>query len=94
MEISEVCFALSNTTRLKLISIISNEGPLTSKRAHESFVAQYEQRRRQSIHAALETLVEAEILNKIYSREDGGIVYTVKTSRVTIDFDSMTISTE
>ena len=91
MEISEVCSALSNATRLNLVSIVSNRGSLTSKRAHELFTSQYEQRRRQSIHAALKTLVEAEILEKSYNREDGGIVYTPEISQLIIDLDSMTI---
>jgi len=90
----EVCSALSNATRLNLVSIVLNEGPLTSKRAHELFIGQYEHRRRQSIHAALETLVEAEILEKSYSREHGGIVYTVRSPQLTIDLESMTVEFE
>ena len=76
MEISEVCSALSNATRLNLVSIVSDRGPLTSKRAHELFTNPYEQRRRQSIHAALKTLVEAEILEKSYNRERRYRLYT------------------
>jgi hypothetical protein len=36
-------------------------------------------------------LVEAEILEKSYNREDGGIVYTPEISQLIIDLDSMTI---
>jgi DNA-binding transcriptional ArsR family regulator len=91
MDVLDVCAALSNETRLRLVSILLNEGPMTSKVAHETFVGQYEQRRRQSIHSALETLVEAEIVEKSYSKPDGGIVYDVPDSRLVVDLESLEV---
>jgi len=89
MNVLDVCSALSNETRLNLISILLNESPMTGKSAHELFVEQYEDRRRQSIHSALEKLVEAEIVEKSYSKEDGGIVYHIPETRLLIDLETL-----
>lgn len=91
MDVLDVCSALSNETRLQLISILLDKGPMTSKAAHEIFVERYENRRRQSIHSALETLVEAEVVDKSYSNENGGIVYHVPSSRLLVDLESLEV---
>jgi Fe2+ or Zn2+ uptake regulation protein len=94
MDTIAVCSALSNETRLHLISILLDEGQITSKAAHEVFLEKYGERRRQSIHSALEALVESEVVNKSYSKEDGGIVYEVPESRLLVDLESLQISPE
>jgi len=91
MDILDVCSALSNETRIYLVSILLDEGPMTSKAAHEKFVEEFKDRRRQSIHAALEKLVEAEVVKKSYSKEDGGIVYHVQEPRLLLDLESLEV---
>ncbi|WP_424015576.1 hypothetical protein ACOZ35_06265 [Halorubrum xinjiangense] len=94
MNLLDFCAALSNETRLWLVSILLEDGPITSKAAHEIFVKEYEERRRQSIHSALETLVEAEVVSKSYSEENGGIVYQVRESQFIIDLASLEVEPE
>lgn len=94
MNILDACSALSNETRLQLVIILLDEGPITSKDAHEIFVEEYGDKRRQSIHSALETLVEAEIVDKSYSKDDGGIVYHVPEPQLLLDLESVEISPE
>jgi Fe2+ or Zn2+ uptake regulation protein len=94
MDILGVCSALSNETRLQLVTILLDNGPITSKAAHEVFTGKYEDRRRQSIHSALETLVEAEIVKKSYSKEDGGIVYHVPEAHLLVDLESLEVEPE
>jgi len=89
MNVLDVCAALSNETRLQLITILIEEGPMTSIDAHKEFVERFEDRRRQSIHSALETLVESELVEKSYSKEDGGIVYEVRRTNISIDLEAM-----
>ncbi len=91
MDVLDVCSALSNSTRLNLISILLENGPMTSIDAHEEFVDRYEDRRRQSIHSALETLVDAGLVEKFYSKEDGGIVYEVEKKEWQVDLGEMTV---
>jgi Fe2+ or Zn2+ uptake regulation protein len=91
MDVLGVCSALSNQTRLQLVTILLDEGPMTSKAAHELFVEQYEDRRRQSIHSALETLVDSEVVGKSYSKEDGGIVYHVPEPTLLIELESLDV---
>jgi Fe2+ or Zn2+ uptake regulation protein len=92
MDVLDTCTALSNDTRLNLISILLDEGPMTSIDTHEIFVERYQERRRQSIHSALETLVESGLLEKSYSKEDGGIVYEVRNRRLTVDLTEMSVT--
>lgn len=91
MDVSEVGAALSNETRLNLITLLLEEGSMTGKRAHELFVERYEKHRRQSIHSALGTLVEAELLEKSYDTEVGGIVYDVRNPLLLIDLEEMDV---
>lgn len=91
MNVSDVSAALSNKTRLNLISILLDEGAMTGKEAHEKFVERYEDRRRQSIHSALETLVEAELLEKSYDTDVGGIVYEVRNPKLLVDLEAMDV---
>lgn len=91
MNLSDVSAALSNDTRLNLISILIDEGAMTGKEAHEKFIERHEERRRQSIHSALETLVEAELLEKSYDTDVGGIVYELRNPKLLIDLESMNI---
>lgn len=85
MEIQQVGSALSNQTRLRLISIIVKEDSVTSKQAHELYTLEFEELRRESIYKSLEVLVSAEILEKVYSEEDGGIVYQLKHEEILIN---------
>jgi Fe2+ or Zn2+ uptake regulation protein len=94
MDVLDVCAALSNETRLQLITILIENGPMTSIDAHNKFVERFEDRRRQSIHSALETLVEAEVVEKSYSKEDGGIVYEVRNKNLSISLETMKVSPE
>lgn len=94
MEIYEVASALSDRTRLRLIDIVDEEGPVSSKRAHEEFVSRYDDRRRESIYKALEKLVDAGVLTKTYEREGEGLVYELSYERVVIDLHEMDIQTE
>mgnify|MGYP002338710816 CR=1 FL=1 len=66
MGIDEFGAAISDKTRLRLIEMIHEEGPLTSKQAHSEFIARYDDRRRESIYKALEKLVAVDILTKTY----------------------------
>ncbi|PSQ29599.1 hypothetical protein BRD16_09400 [Halobacteriales archaeon SW_6_65_46] len=91
MDVSEIGSALSNDTRLNLITILLEEGPKTGKEAHELFVQRHEERRRQSIHSALETLVDADLLSKSYDTNVGGIVYEVRNPRLLIDLEEMDV---
>lgn len=90
-DIYEVTSALSDKTRLRLINIVREEGPLSSKRAHNEFISRYEDRRRESIYKALETLVDANILTKTYEREGEGLVYELPNTRLIIDLSEMKV---
>jgi Fe2+ or Zn2+ uptake regulation protein len=89
MDVLDACSALSNSTRLNLVSIIIDEGALTGKQAYEIYVEEHEEMRRQSIHSALNQLADAGILNKEYREENGGIVYVLPDERIEIDLESM-----
>lgn len=89
MDVLDTCSALSNSTRLNLVSIIIDEGALTGKQAYEIYVEEHEDMRRQSIHSALNQLADAGILNKEYREENGGIVYVLPDERIEIDLESM-----
>lgn len=94
MDIMEVTSALSDQTRLRLIDIVREEGPLSSKRAHEEFVAKYEDRRRESIYKALENLVDAGLLKKSYEREGEGLVYELQYGRLIVDLHELEIQVD
>ena len=89
MDVLDVCSALSNSTRLNLVSIIIDEGALTGKQAYEIYVEEHEELRRQSIHSALNQLADANILNKEYREENGGIVYVLPDERIEINLRRM-----
>lgn len=92
MELREVCYALSDETRLRLLEVVHDEGPLTSKKAHELFVDRFDDRRRESIYKAMESLVDAELLEKFYDRDGKGLVYQLAHERLLIKLDEMIIS--
>jgi DNA-binding transcriptional ArsR family regulator len=94
MDIVEVGSALSNTTRVRLLSIISEHGPLSSKQAHERYVEKFDSKRRESVYKALEKLVDAGILTKFYDREGEGIVYDIEADKLIINFQEMQIVLE
>lgn len=94
MDIAEVAAALSDRTRLRLLEIIHDKGPISSKRAHEEFVRRFDDRRRESIYKALEKLVDAGILVKTYDREGEGLVYEIAYKRVIIDLHTLEIQAE
>lgn len=85
MDIDEFGAAISDKTRLRLIEIIHDEGPLTSKQAHSEFVTKYDDRRRESIYKALEKLVEVGILSKEYKGTEDGLVYELQHNIVEIN---------
>lgn len=92
MEIREVCSALSDETRLRLVEVVRDEGPLTSKKAHEVFTDRFTERRRESIYKAMEALVDAELLEKYYDRDGEGLVYQLAHEQLLINLDEMAIS--
>jgi Fe2+ or Zn2+ uptake regulation protein len=88
MDLSDVCTALSNETRRKLVEVINSEGPLTNREAHEIFEREYRSLRRESIYKALEKLVSSDILVKEYIN-DRGVVYKLDTDKVLLDLREM-----
>lgn len=91
MDIIEVCGALSNDTRLRLIEILNEEGAMSSKQAHEEFARRYNSHRRESIYKALETLVNVGLLTKYYDQEKGKIMYDTGIQRLVINLDSLEV---
>jgi len=89
MDVLDVCSALSNSTRLNLISILIEEGALTSKQAYEIYVDEYHRLRRQSIHSALNQLVDAGVVQKEYREDKGGIVYILPDKHIKIELEKM-----
>jgi len=85
MNIDEFGAAISDKTRLRLIKIIHEEGPLKSKQAHSEFIDRYDDRRRESIYKALERLVEVDILSKEYRGTEDGLVYELQHNIVEIN---------
>jgi len=91
MDVLEVCSALSNETRLNLISIIIENGAMTSKQAHDIYEEEYSELRRQTIHAALNQLSDADILEKYYNQDEGGIVYNIQNTKILIELEKMDV---
>jgi len=94
MNIAEFGAAISDETRLRLIEILYEDGPLTSKEAHAEFVERYEDRRRESIYKALEKLVETGLLSKKYQGTEDGLVYTLPHNIVKINLPNREIKLE
>jgi len=94
MDVAEFGAAISDETRLRLIEIIHEEGPLTSKEAHAEFVERYEDRRRESIYKALEKLVDTGLLSKEYKGTEDGLVYTLPHNIVKINLPTREIRLE
>lgn len=91
MEIEQVGRALSNETRLRLLQLIADE-PSTAKEAHDRYIDTYtDQKHRESIYRALETLVDAGILTKEYSTERG-IMYEINHRALIVDLQTVTIT--
>ena len=88
MKLEEVCMALADQTRRRLVSIVESEGPLSSKQAHQIFHQRYSDLRRESIYKALERLVSAEILSKEYQK-NRGIVYSLCTDEILLNLTTM-----
>lgn len=85
MDVNEFGAAISDRTRLRLIEIIHEKGPMTSKQTHSEFVTRYDDRRRESIYKALEKLVEVDILSKEYKGTEDGLVYELQHNIVEIN---------
>lgn len=89
MDLKIGCKALSSDTRLKIIKIIIEKGPLSSKEVHSEFIKRHENKRRESIYKGLEILREANILEKQYDDSETKIVYKIMNEKLKIDLVEM-----
>ncbi|MFC4448088.1 hypothetical protein [Halorussus aquaticus] len=84
MELIAVSKALSNETRLRLLKLIAEE-PGSATRLHQRYVDEYsDQKHRESIYRALETLVDAELLVKEYQKE-AGLIYHLAHEQIVVE---------
>lgn len=91
MDLLQVGKALSNETRLQLLQIIADE-PDSATGAHQRYVNKYSnQKHRESIYRALETLVDAELLTKEYEKDEG-LVYQLPHREFIVDVQEANIS--
>lgn len=93
MNIEDICSALSNPTRRKLLSIVITRGPMSSKQAHELYQQEFETYRRESIYKSLEKLVSADLLAKKYE-ENKGIIYVARVTKLQLDLEEMAVETD
>lgn len=93
VNIEDVCSALSNQTRRRLLSMVITQGPMSSKRAHELYQQEFEAYRRASIYKSLEKLVSADLLEKNYE-ENEGILYAARVMELQLDIKNMVIKTD
>ncbi|MFK8214523.1 winged helix-turn-helix domain-containing protein [Haloferax volcanii] len=90
MNIEDVCSALSNPTRRRLMSVVIASGPMSSKQAHEIYQQKFETYRRESIYKSLETLVSANLLEKTYD-EDDGLRYSARMTQLQLNLEGMEV---
>lgn len=84
MDLLQVAKALSNGMRLRLLQLIA-EKPDSASAVHQRYIDRYnDQKHRESIYRALETLVDADLLTKQYE-EESGLIYSLSHEQLVVD---------
>lgn len=92
MEINEFGSALANPTRVRLISILS-EDDYSASSAHKEYSKRFDdEKHRESIYRELENLVEYGLLTKEYRTEDKELQYSLRYERLEIDLIDSSIN--
>lgn len=84
MDADGVVNALSNKYRVKTLQLLMSE-PKTATETYDQYLETYDdEKHRETIYRYLETLVDAEIVEKEY-HNDRGLVYSVPHHRLMLD---------
>jgi len=85
VNINQAGSALSNPTRVRLLSLLS-EQDYSASTAHEEYNERFEDdKHRESIYRELENLVEYGLLTKNYQTEEKELRYSLRYERLEID---------
>lgn len=85
MDINEVGSALANPTRVRLLTILS-EQDYSASTAHEQYNKRFsDEKHRESVYRELENLVEYGLLNKNYATKEKELRYSLRCERLEVD---------
>jgi len=92
MNLEEFGKAISNSIRVKLLSILPREGGISLDNCYEKVKISFPNIHRESVYRALEYLFDIELISKDYSHEKKRLLYSLISNSAKITFKTSKVS--